>query len=62
MQFDRYDYIDCVCCRNQFTNKHKDDPDTFVCNSCDDARREWLVELHYTLDRLIRIADSQTEK
>lgn len=37
-------YIDCVCCGNQFTNKHGDDPATFVCNSCDDARREALFD------------------
>lgn len=38
-------YIDCRCCGNQFTNKHDDDPSTFVCGSCDAERlahNAWL--------------------
>lgn len=32
-------YIYCKSCGNQFVNKTNEDPKYFVCNDCDNARR-----------------------
>jgi hypothetical protein len=32
-------YIYCKSCGNQFVNKTNEDPDYFVCNDCDNARK-----------------------